>query len=174
MGGLVDWADQDGTPQVLGTLGFGIDVSTSLTPVTHLFAPLLPKSSNPRLRFLTSGQPSLQRTRDDFQPNTTLPPAGWPKDDDLRPDFYMMKFRPRKTDLKFVDEQVGRARGPHDLRDGCDEGARARAPAQGLTVPKLSNSTNLQNQRNTGDIQQRRETQRGYTDSQGSARWRRG
>ncbi|KAK7978405.1 hypothetical protein PG996_004453 [Apiospora saccharicola] len=101
-----------------------------------------------------------------------MPPAGWPKDD-LRPDFDTMIFRPpwswTPSWIRVVAEQAAKVpqsggaeqparkpdrepdarapRGAHDLRNRRDEGARARAPAQGLTATKLGNSPDLQIQR---------------------------
>ncbi|KAK1986107.1 short-chain dehydrogenase [Colletotrichum cereale] len=59
------------------------DVNTSGTHViTHVFAPLLLKSSDPRILFVTSGLSNLHGTETlglwPFQPQT-VPPAGWPK-----------------------------------------------------------------------------------------------
>ncbi|KAK7747651.1 hypothetical protein SLS62_008977 [Diatrype stigma] len=47
--------------------------------VTYVFMPLLLKSADPRLLFITSGLSSLTRTRDQFYPPQSPHPAGWPK-----------------------------------------------------------------------------------------------
>lgn len=59
------------------------DVNTSGTHViTHAFAPLLIKSSDPRILFITSGLSTLNGLESTglspLQPNSTIP-AGWPK-----------------------------------------------------------------------------------------------
>ncbi|RYP36065.1 hypothetical protein DL767_003537 [Monosporascus sp. MG133] len=47
--------------------------------VTASFMPLLLKSTDPRLIFVTSGLSSLTRTSEKFYPIPNPPPAGWPK-----------------------------------------------------------------------------------------------
>jgi len=47
--------------------------------VTETFIPLLLKSSNPRLLFVTSGLSSLAEANDPKSPYRRVPPAGWPK-----------------------------------------------------------------------------------------------
>lgn len=57
---------------------FDVNVSGAYM-VTHVFMPLLLKSADPRLLFLTSGLSSLTRTREQFYPQKSPPAAGWPK-----------------------------------------------------------------------------------------------
>ena len=58
----------------------GFDVNVAGTQVvTTTFMPLLLKSSDPRLLFLTSGLSTLQGAGDPNSPRYTNPPAGWPK-----------------------------------------------------------------------------------------------
>jgi len=59
----------------------GYDINVSGTQVmTHVFAPLLIKSSDPRLMFITSGLSSLQGITQAYHPLTEVViPAGWPK-----------------------------------------------------------------------------------------------
>ncbi|KAK6544209.1 hypothetical protein TWF694_000912 [Orbilia ellipsospora] len=47
--------------------------------VTDVFLPLLIKSSEPRLLFLTSGLSSLEEATQTTSPRYITPPAGWPK-----------------------------------------------------------------------------------------------
>ena len=56
------------------------DINVAGTQVlTTAFMPLLLKSSDPRLLFITSGGSSLQITADKNQPRYPVPVAGWPK-----------------------------------------------------------------------------------------------
>ena len=57
---------------------FDVNVSGAYV-VTHVFMPLLLRSADPRLLFLTSGLSSLSRTSEQFYPIAAPPPAGWPK-----------------------------------------------------------------------------------------------
>ncbi|OHE98620.1 short-chain dehydrogenase [Colletotrichum orchidophilum] len=77
------------------------DVNTSGTHViTHVFAPLLIKSSDPRLLFITSGLSTLNGIDSvgllPFQPGT-ITPAGWPK-----PFTLQAGYRSSKTALNMV------------------------------------------------------------------------
>ncbi|GKT50439.1 short-chain-enoyl-CoA hydratase [Colletotrichum spaethianum] len=77
------------------------DVNTSGTHVlTHVFIPLLLKSSDPRILFITSGLSDLHSTEalglTPFQPQTS-PPAGWPK-----PFFMQVGYRSSKTALNMI------------------------------------------------------------------------
>lgn len=66
--------------------------------MTHVFMPLLLKSSDPRLLFITSGLSSLQNTSERFYPNPKPPQAGWPKN----LDFDTMAYRTSKTALNMM------------------------------------------------------------------------
>jgi NAD(P)-dependent dehydrogenase (short-subunit alcohol dehydrogenase family) len=55
--------------------------------LTHTFAPLLLKSTNPRLLFLTSGLAQIETLNKSYYPGPP-PKAGWPKQDILSPDGY--------------------------------------------------------------------------------------
>ena len=57
---------------------FDVNVSGAYV-VTHVFMPLLLRSTDPRLLFLTSGLSSLGGTSQRFYPISSPPPAGWPK-----------------------------------------------------------------------------------------------
>lgn len=75
------------------------DVNVSGTQVmTHTFMPLLIKSSNPRLLFVTSGLSSLSRASDPDSPRYTVPPAGWPKP----PGPSFIAYRSSKTALNML------------------------------------------------------------------------
>jgi len=80
------------------------DVNVSGTHVmTHEFAPLLLKSSNPRLMFVTSGTSSLSETASmDYPPLARLnasPPAGWPKPQSINS---VVSYRSSKTGLNML------------------------------------------------------------------------
>jgi len=80
------------------------DVNVSGTHVmTYEFAPLLLKSSNPRLLFVTSGTSSLQETGEFVSPNlarlNASPEAGWPKPVGPNP---VTSYRSSKTGLNMV------------------------------------------------------------------------
>lgn len=66
--------------------------------MTHVFMPLLLKSSDPRLLFITSGLSSLQNTSNKFYPDPSPPPAGWPK----HSPFDTMAYRSSKTALNMM------------------------------------------------------------------------
>ncbi|OLN85837.1 (+)-neomenthol dehydrogenase 2 [Colletotrichum chlorophyti] len=77
------------------------NVNTSGTQVmTHVFAPLLIKSSDPRLLFLTSGLSTLQGIETlGISPHhpQSFPPAGWPK-----PFTMQAGYRSSKTALNMI------------------------------------------------------------------------
>jgi NAD(P)-dependent dehydrogenase (short-subunit alcohol dehydrogenase family) len=80
------------------------DVNVSGTHVmTHEFAPLLLKSSSPRLLFVTSGTSALAETeRFDYPPLARLnasPDAGWPKAASMNP---VTSYRSSKTGLNML------------------------------------------------------------------------
>ncbi|RYP91674.1 hypothetical protein DL770_002199 [Monosporascus sp. CRB-9-2] len=66
--------------------------------VTTSFMPLLLKSTDPRLVFVTSGLSSLTRTSEKFYPIPNPPPAGWPKQMPLN----HMCYRSTKTALNML------------------------------------------------------------------------
>ncbi|TDZ38029.1 Short-chain dehydrogenase/reductase tropE [Colletotrichum spinosum] len=76
-------AKPDDLAAVRETFNQAYDVNTAGTNVmTHAFAPLLLKSSDPRLLFITSGLSNMHSLAEDglvpFKPKSTTP-AGWPK-----------------------------------------------------------------------------------------------
>lgn len=87
------------------------DVNVSGTHVmTHEFAPLLLKSSNPRLMFVTSGTSSLSETLDfSYPPIARLnasPEAGWPKPASMNP---VVSYRSSKTGLNMLMREWAKA-----------------------------------------------------------------
>lgn len=80
------------------------DVNVSGTHVmTHEFTPLLLKSANPRLMFVTSGTSALTETEKfDYPPLARLnasPEAGWPKPASMNP---VTSYRSSKTGLNML------------------------------------------------------------------------
>jgi NAD(P)-dependent dehydrogenase (short-subunit alcohol dehydrogenase family) len=80
------------------------DVNVSGTHVmTHEFTPLLLKSANPRLMFVTSGTSALAETEEfDYPPLARLnasPEAGWPKPPSMNP---VTSYRSSKTGLNML------------------------------------------------------------------------
>jgi NAD(P)-dependent dehydrogenase (short-subunit alcohol dehydrogenase family) len=74
------------------------DVNVSGTMVTtHTFAPLLLKSSEPRLIFITSGTSTLAEHGNQALPINHAPPAGWPKKSLMIP-----AYRSSKTGLNMM------------------------------------------------------------------------
>ncbi|KAJ9145505.1 NAD(P)-binding protein [Pleurostoma richardsiae] len=64
------------------------DVNVSGTQImTHVFTPLLLKSSDPRLLFVTSGLSNVELFSNTYYPGPA-PPAGWPKTLDFSTDAY--------------------------------------------------------------------------------------
>lgn len=75
---------------------------TGTNIMTHVFAPLLIKSSDGRLLFLTSGTSTLKGTEDSTsdaakQRLNGSPPAGWPK-----PGFKLISYRSAKTGMNMM------------------------------------------------------------------------
>ncbi|KAF1992347.1 NAD(P)-binding protein [Aulographum hederae CBS 113979] len=70
---------------------------TSTQLMTEAFVPLLLKSSDPRLLFLTSGLASLTEMSEHRSPRYHHPPAGWPK---ARDGF--LAYRSSKTGMNMV------------------------------------------------------------------------
>ncbi|KAK6202076.1 hypothetical protein LQW54_009034 [Pestalotiopsis sp. IQ-011] len=98
-GGSYDWEQKKGDITLREAWNKAYDVNVSGTHImTHVFMPLLLKSSDPRLLFVTSGLSSLQQTSAKFYPNPTPPPAGWPKDF----NFDTMAYRSSKTALNMM------------------------------------------------------------------------
>jgi NAD(P)-dependent dehydrogenase (short-subunit alcohol dehydrogenase family) len=75
------------------------DVNVSSTQVmTHMFMPLLLKSQEPRLLFITSGLSTLQGTSKSYMSVPTPPiPTGWPK-----PPGVPVAYRSSKTGLNMA------------------------------------------------------------------------
>ncbi|RYN59891.1 hypothetical protein AA0114_g1243 [Alternaria tenuissima] len=74
--------------------------TTSTHVMTHVFAPLLIASSNPRLIFVTSGLSSLENCSGSFDSKllNTPPPKGWPKP----PSMAQTAYRSSKTALNML------------------------------------------------------------------------
>ena len=66
--------------------------------LTETFMPLLLRSSDARLLFLTSGLSSLTKTSNKYYPKPHPPPAGWPKDI----SFDSIAYRSTKTALNMA------------------------------------------------------------------------
>lgn len=74
------------------------NVNTASTHImTSTFAPLLLKSSDPRLLFLASGTSSLAGTENMAIPVNKVPPKGWPKT-----GFSVTAYRSAKTGLNML------------------------------------------------------------------------
>ncbi|KAK9423410.1 hypothetical protein SUNI508_04304 [Seiridium unicorne] len=98
-GGQFDWEYKQGSISLRESWNKAFDVNVSGTHVmTHVFMPLLLKSSDPRLLFVTSGLSSLQNTSNKFYPDASPPPAGWPKS----LNFDTMAYRSSKTALNMM------------------------------------------------------------------------
>ncbi|KAI1841803.1 hypothetical protein JX266_011980 [Neoarthrinium moseri] len=98
-GGQFDWEYQQGSITLRESWNKAFDVNVSGTHImTHVFMPLLLKSSDPRLLFITSGLSSLQNTSERFYPDHHPPPPGWPKTF----DFDTMAYRSSKTALNMM------------------------------------------------------------------------
>ncbi|WWC61900.1 uncharacterized protein I303_104486 [Kwoniella dejecticola CBS 10117] len=67
------------TPREMFNKTWDLNVTGSHLLTTQ-FAPLLVKSDNARLIFLTSGLSSIAQSENDKVPFNAVPPAGWPKD----------------------------------------------------------------------------------------------
>ncbi|KAK6516645.1 hypothetical protein TWF506_006543 [Arthrobotrys conoides] len=87
------------TPTTRETLIQDYNVNVAGTyVVTDTFLPLLVKSSNPRLLFLTSGLSSQEEAGQKDSPRYHNPPAGWPKP----PAPAFLSYRASKTALNMV------------------------------------------------------------------------
>ncbi|KAK6363137.1 hypothetical protein TWF730_000586 [Orbilia blumenaviensis] len=87
------------TPTSRATLLQDYNVNVAGTyVVTETFLPLLIKSSNPRLLFLTSGLSSQEEAGQKDSPRYVNPPAGWPKP----PGPMFLSYRTSKTALNMI------------------------------------------------------------------------
>jgi NAD(P)-dependent dehydrogenase (short-subunit alcohol dehydrogenase family) len=103
-GASFDHAAAKGEMTVREAFNAAWDVNVSGTHVmTHEFAPLLLKSSDPRLMFMTSGTSALSETLDfSYPPLARLnasPEAGWPKEKSFSP---VVSYRSSKTGLNML------------------------------------------------------------------------
>nr|OQO15750.1 hypothetical protein B0A51_15357 [Rachicladosporium sp. CCFEE 5018] len=103
-GGGFDGKAQSGEMTLREAFNASWDVNVSGTHVlTHEAIPLLLKSSNPRLLFVTSGTSALSETeRFDYPPLARLnasPEAGWPKPNTGNP---VISYRSSKTGLNML------------------------------------------------------------------------
>ncbi|RYP50024.1 hypothetical protein DL768_004379 [Monosporascus sp. mg162] len=79
-GGAYEYEVREGTLTTREAWNKTFDVNvTGAYLVTTSFMPLLLKSTDSRLLFVTSGLSSLTRTSEKFYPIPNPPPAGWPK-----------------------------------------------------------------------------------------------
>ncbi|RYP75362.1 hypothetical protein DL771_002458 [Monosporascus sp. 5C6A] len=98
-GGAYDYQIREGTLTTREAWNKTFDVNvTGAYLVTTSFMPLLLKSADPRLLFVTSGLSSLTRTSEKFYPIPNPPPAGWPKQMPLD----HMCYRSTKTALNML------------------------------------------------------------------------
>lgn len=103
-GASFDHAASKGEMSVRDAFNASWDTNVTGTHITCLeFTPLLLKSSNPRLMFVTSGTSSLVETeRFDYPPLARLnasPEAGWPKPKEMNP---VVSYRSSKTGLNML------------------------------------------------------------------------
>lgn len=103
-GASFDYAAEQGKMSLREAFNAAWDVNVSGTHImTNEFAPLLLKSSSPRLLFVTSGTSALAETeRFDYPPLARLnasPEAGWPKPASMNP---VTSYRSSKTGLNML------------------------------------------------------------------------
>jgi NAD(P)-dependent dehydrogenase (short-subunit alcohol dehydrogenase family) len=103
-GASFDYAAAQGEMTLRAAFNAAWDVNVSGTHVmTHEFTPLLLKSANPRLMFVTSGTSALTETEKfDYPPLARLnasPEAGWPKPPSMNP---VTSYRSSKTGLNML------------------------------------------------------------------------
>lgn len=106
-GASFDGAVRDGEMSIREALNKSWDTNVSGTHVlTTLAIPLLLKSSDPRLMFITSGTSSLWETDPEnwgamqhLARINASPPGGWPKDKELNP---ITTYRTTKTGLNML------------------------------------------------------------------------
>lgn len=103
-GANFDFAASQGKMTTREAFNASWDVNVAGTHVmTHEFAPLLLKSSQPRLMFITSGTSALTETEQfDYPPLARLnasPEAGWPKPPSANP---VAAYRSSKTGLNML------------------------------------------------------------------------
>jgi NAD(P)-dependent dehydrogenase (short-subunit alcohol dehydrogenase family) len=70
--------------------------------LTHSLIPLLLKSSDPRVLFITSGTSTLTETTNLAVPVNKSPPAGWPKDTQSIAALGIPAYRASKTGLNMM------------------------------------------------------------------------
>lgn len=70
--------------------------------MTSTFVPLLLKSHDPRLLFMTSGTSTLARTENAELPMNKIPAAGWPKKEGLNPVNTIPAYRSSKCGMNMM------------------------------------------------------------------------
>ena len=105
-GASFDTTMQEGKLTMREGWNAGWDVNVAGAHInTHLFMPLLLKSSDPRLLFIASGTSSLSETERSEGPLGRInqsPPAGWPKEPIMNPTF---AYRSSKAGLNMMMRQ---------------------------------------------------------------------
>ena len=105
---------------------------TGTQVVTHTFIPLLLKSSDPRLMFITSGTSSLSETErfdaEIFRRINDSPPAGWPKPPIPNP---VTAYRSSKTGFNMMMREWHRMLG--------NDGVKVWAISPGFLATGLNN-----------------------------------
>jgi NAD(P)-dependent dehydrogenase (short-subunit alcohol dehydrogenase family) len=78
------------------------DINVTGTHIlTETLVPLLLKSSEPRLMFVTSGLSSINEASDERNPRNIKPPAGWPKP--AAPQFIAYRTSKAGLNMMMVD-----------------------------------------------------------------------
>ncbi|KAH8647261.1 hypothetical protein BX600DRAFT_484537 [Xylariales sp. PMI_506] len=138
-GGQYDWEYKQGAITLRESWNKAFDVNVSGAHVmTHVFMPLLLKSADPRLLFITSGLSSLQKTSAKFYPAPRPPAAGWPKDI----SFDTMAYRSTKTALNMMMLNWAWRLS--------EDGVRVWAVAPGFLATGLGNEAELLRARGAG------------------------
>lgn len=106
--------------------------------MTDTFVPLLLKSSDPRLLFLTSGTSTLTETEDLGTPLNIAPAKGWPKQ-----DFAVPAYRSSKTGMNMMMREWARL-----LRA---DGVKVWCISPGYLATSLGGSQESNSQRGAGD-----------------------
>ena len=91
------------------------NVNTAGTQImTYTFAPLLLKSSDPRLLFVTSGTSTLTETEDPSFFLNRPPPKGWPKQ-----GFGIPAYRSSKAGMNMMMREWARTLGEDGIKVWC-------------------------------------------------------
>jgi NAD(P)-dependent dehydrogenase (short-subunit alcohol dehydrogenase family) len=149
-GASFDYAAAQGEMTLREAFNAAWDVNVSGTHVmTHEFTPLLLKSTNPRLMFVTSGTSALAETEQfDYPPLARLnasPEAGWPKPPSINP---VTSYRSSKTGLNMLMREWTKTLKNDDVKVFAISPGFLATGLAGIGAEQLKKVSNRRDRRN--------------------------